>query len=475
MKRNQIAIVALEERQWEWSVYQVGGNAAEKTAGGVLPMPDNSDGDTQENPFVLRRDALLSQWREKRIPYRGMRLVMGIASTDALIRILDLPTQDAEELREMSALQIEKTSPFTMDQTAVGHEVLASPEGSSRILAAGLDLKQIERYGEAFREAGLKPERIDLNLCARWKLISDEPSDDKSDAGRAVHLLVRADACDAIVTDAGIPILCRELVRRDTLSEQDYAAEIVAETTYSLATCDIEHGPSDHNVIVVRHSGEKPLPDLLAMLQQTGASKISAHTTDHLPDLCEGLARRAIRGRRKTLNLAPPAWRLTEMDRARRQRLLLTLGIAAAVWVLVIGSIYGSLYVERHRLNDLERQHAAMEPAYRATTNTRQRVRNLLQYTDQTRSALETLRDISSRQPDGINLASFDYRKGSLIRIAGEAENAALIYDFRNQLDDSPLYTGLDLSSIARAARGDLETFRMNISLPSAAGGGDDQ
>ncbi len=473
MKRNQIAIVALEKQQWEWAVYQVGGNAVEKVAGGILALPDSDAGETAQEHLIRRRDALLAEWREQRIAYRGMRLVMGIASTDALIRILDLPTRDTEELREMSALQIEKMSPFASDQTAVGHEVLASPQENSRILAAGLNLEQVERYGAVFREAGLKPERVDLNLCARWNLISDQAADDTDKTGRTIHLLLREDACDAIATDAGIPILFREIVRRDGLPAHDYAAEIVAQTTYALAICDLEHGSSEQNAIVVMHPGEKHLAGLLEMLQETGVSQISARSIDHLPDLCEGLARRATRGRRKTLNLAPPAWRLTEMDRARRQRLLLTLGAAVAVWLFVIGALHASLYLERQRLNDREREHAALEPAYQATTNTRQRVHNLLQYTDQTRSALETLRDISGRQPEGINLNSFDYRKGSLIRISGEAENAALIYDFRNQLDDSPLYTELDLSSIARAARSGLETFRMNISLPPATGSGD--
>lgn len=473
MKRNLIAIIALEKRHWEWAVYQVGGGAPEKTAAGKLALPDDDGNETPQAALIERRDALLEQWREQRIPYRGMRLVLGFASSDALIRILDLPTQDAEELREMSALQIEKTSPFASDQTAVSHEILASPRENSRILAAGLNLNQIERHGQAFRDAGLKPERIDLNLCARWTLIADRPADPTDPSARILYLLAREDACDAIVTDAGIPVLFREIVRRDGLSTADYTSEIVSQTAYSLATCDLEHGPADQNAIVVLHSGESPPPDLLAMLQETGISSVSAQSIDPLPELCEGLVRRATRGRRKTLNLAPPAWRMTEMDRARRRRRLLTLGGAAALWLLAIGGLRGSLVVERQRLVEREREYATLEPAYQTTTNTRQRVQNLLQYTDQTRSALEILRDISSRQPAGVNLNSFDYRKGSLIRISGEAENAALIYDFRNQLDDSPLYTGLDLSSIARAARSGLETFRMNISLPPADGGGD--
>ncbi len=476
MKRNTIAVIALEERQWEWAVYQVGGGAPEKISGDVfLPPNDADEYGTETELMTARRDALLEHWREKKIPYQGMRLVLGMPASNALMRVIDLPTQEPDELREMSALQIEKVSPFASDQTAVAHEVLATTSAeSSRVLTAGFNLTRIEQWGGIFREAGLNPERIDLNLCARWNSMPKPSTDhDADDPRRIVHLLVRPDGCDAIVTDDGIPILFRELVRRDSMSESEYREETAAQTAYSLATCEIEYGPSTNCAIRITQENDRPLPELETALQQTGVSDLAIQSVNEFPDLCESLARRATSGRRKTLNLAPAGWRLAEMDRKRRQRIILTLGAAAAIWVMTIGALYGSLHVGRQRLHQMEQRYATMEPDYQATTNTRQRVRNLTQYTDQTRSALESLRDISARQPEGINLSSFDYRKGSLIRIAGEAENAALIYDFRNALDDSPLYTELDLSSIARAARNDTETFRMNIGLPPATGDGD--
>ncbi len=476
MKRNIIAVIALEERQWEWAVYQVGGGVPEKISAGVFQPPaDGVDHGTGTDRMTAQRDALLAQWREEKISYQGMRLVLGMASSNALMQVIDLPTREPDELREMSALQIEKVSPFASDQTAIAHEVLATTSGeSSRVLAAGLNLTRIEQWGDVFREAGLNPERIDLNLCARWKSMPEPRKDDTNDPQRIVHLLARTDGCDAIVTDGGIPILFRELVRRDSMTEQDYSEEIAAQITYSLATCDLEYGPSANCAIrVTQEKRDGPLPELEKTLQQTGVSDVSIQSAREFPDLCESLVRRTTGGRRNTLNLAPSSWRLAEIDRKRRRRIMLTLAAAAAIWGLTLGALYGSLHVGRQRLNQMEQRYAAMEPAYQATTNTRHRVRNLTQYTDQSRSALETLRDISARQPAGINLSSFDYRKGSLIRIAGEADTAALIYDFRNALDDSPLYTELDLSSIARAARSSSETFRMNIGLPSATGGGD--
>ncbi len=467
MKRNHIAVLALEERQWQWAVFQTGGHKPEKLWEGALPAPADGKPET----LVAGRDALLAQWHERRVPCDGMRLILGIPATDALFRVLDLPTCEPDEVREMSVLQVEKISPFTAEETVISHEVLSTRENDSRVLAAALNLERVEEYGTAFREAGLKPERVDLNLCAYWQMIAAASAETSRDPGRLIHLLLRENACDVIITQAGNPVLFRELARRDALPEAEYVAEIAAQTSYSLAVCELEHGPAAGNKFVIRHAGNQPAQQIAAALQKAGLENAAElDDAEKLPNPCEGLAQRAADNRRILLNLAPPGWRLAEIKRIRRLRFLLTAGVAAAIWISAIGGLYGSLLLERRRLAETESLYAKLETKYNETLNSRKSAQNLLHYTDQSRSALETLREISAMQPPGIDLASFDYRKGMLIRLAGEAESASIIYEFKNRLDDSPLFAGTDPPSIARSGRNRRETFRLNINFPNGAG-----
>lgn len=461
MQRNQIMILAIEERQWEWAVYQTGGRKLDKIGGGTLAVPETAD---IETALPLCHDALLAQLREQKLTGARMRLALGLPTNDVLLRVLNLPTREPDELGEMSALQIEKVSPFGADQTVTGFEILSEDHSGSKVLAAGIDRERIEAIATALRGIGLKPERVDLNIRARWNPPPDtaeKPSD--GEIKRIVHLLPHDNACDGVVTQNGLPVLFRELARRNQADEAGYLDELAVQTAYSLASCDLEQGPANATAASFGNFDEATAAGIKAALLQIGISETTSADTDR--DLCAGLARRALQHASKTLNLAPAAWSLEETNRIRRRRLALTFAAAAALWLLTVGGIYATLWIERGRLEALERLHLEQEHPYEQARNIASRLRNLEQYTDQSRSALESLREISALQPPGIDLSSFDYRKGLMIRVGGEASNAALIYEFKNQLDASPLFSGTDAPSIARSARGDRETFRMTINL----------
>ncbi len=470
MKRKQTLIVALEEAQWEWAYYPDVERRGEASRTGFVSDQEN-EATPPATALSERRDALLAQWRAQRVPFQSARLILGMPASDALVRIMDLPTSEPEELREMSALQIEKISPFTPEQTAVGYEVINSTDDASRVLAAGLDADRIGKMGALFREIGLKPERVDLNLCARWSVLAASAETAGASAERVAHLLVRDDACDLIAIQAGSPILLRALARRDQLTDAAFAAEISEQTAYSLAACDVEHGPVANSAIRVWHAGVQPPTHLLAALRAVGCNEVTTDSTDAWPGLCEALAQRGSVEAARRMNLAPAAWRLAEIDQSRRRRLLLTLGAAATLWLIAVGGLHGMLRVERLRLTGIDHQYEGLSNRYERVRALSNRVQNLTQYTDQSESALETLREISARQPRGIDLSSFDYRKGLLIRLAGEAQNAAQIYEFKNALDASALFAGTDPPSIARSARGDRETFRMSINFQRGAVG----
>jgi hypothetical protein len=80
-------------------------------------------------------------------------------------------------------------------------------------------------------------------------------------------------------------------------------------------------------------------------------------------------------------------------------------------------------------------------------------------------SALECLREISVVQPKGIDLTSFTYRKGDAVKIAGEALNSDLVYQFSKKLDGSNLFQDVQLKAVNEDRRRGKTVFDVDIKL----------
>jgi Tfp pilus assembly protein PilN len=95
----------------------------------------------------------------------------------------------------------------------------------------------------------------------------------------------------------------------------------------------------------------------------------------------------------------------------------------------------------------------------------RDRVRVLQQYVERKHSALECLREIADLLPPGISLKSINYNKAKGLEISGEADAVTLIYDFKKEMEKSPLFVKTDLARVQRTPQG-REVFKLTATLP---------
>ena len=68
-------------------------------------------------------------------------------------------------------------------------------------------------------------------------------------------------------------------------------------------------------------------------------------------------------------------------------------------------------------------------------------------------------------QPVGIDLTSFTYRKGEHVKIVGEAMDVDRVYDFKNKLDDSELFTKTSLQGPRFDKRKRKQVFDIEMTL----------
>ena len=86
---------------------------------------------------------------------------------------------------------------------------------------------------------------------------------------------------------------------------------------------------------------------------------------------------------------------------------------------------------------------------------------------NQPSDALECLREISLALPGDVLLTAVQFKKGRTVSLRGESRDVEPVYDFKQALDRSALFQGVEMGSIQPSKRKDLtvQTFQMTLQL----------
>jgi type IV pilus assembly protein PilM len=108
------------------------------------------------------------------------RVRLGIANQQIVVRQMEIPKIDDEKERDAAVrFQAAEAIAMPLDEVVLDHQVVGettSPEGSPRLRVVVVAAREsmIARVVEAVRDAGLKPEGIDLNAFALVRALALE-------------------------------------------------------------------------------------------------------------------------------------------------------------------------------------------------------------------------------------------------------------------------------------------------------------
>ncbi len=388
----------------------------------------------------------------------------GLPSADLLLRIVNLPNAEPGEMREMVRLQLDKVSPFPLDDMVFSHEILTHGQDLSRVLMVAARRSAAEEIVQTLNKARLRPARMDAAVMGWQPLLRDAGA--LPDTGRHINLLVHADGADLWITDNGDPVAIRPLRAPDVAeSDADWGRDVANEIRHTLMALELEHGHADNTSIAVWHTSETA-PDWAADIQALHNGSTEFRPLEDLPPLSEGLARRAAQRDAALLDLTPEQWRVTERDKAFRKRMKRTAQLLTGLWALGMAIVFGGLYAqETHVRQRRDTQEEWAKPA-NEVRDLRARIRMIGKYMDADGSALECLREVVRLLPDGIELTSFAYRKAEGVKISGQADSVNQVYDYKTRMDESVLFSNADLSGPRYDGRRKKHLFDMDLALP---------
>jgi len=417
----------------EWAILRKTRTKTETSEEGSVPIPEGFFKQTEAPIFPAE---VLTEIRKN---FRGI-VTVALPSSQLLMRVLELPSADPEEINGMVELQMDQISPFPTDQLTLSYELLQKTENHSRVLAVAAPRNSVDELGELFKSKNVYIRSLDAEILAWWSLLTTQAK--VPTEGRVILVLEEHTEFSMIVVDDGVPVGFRSLELFHDFTDEAVLCEIVAEMQYTLLSIEAEYGHRETCSIEFWSESEIPKP-LLKMLGEECTETINVHDLGTLPSMAEGLALRSAERETHHVELVPSEW--IELQRKKRFMQVATIASIAvlSVWLGII-SITGAVFAfQKASFNHIKAEAAKHSGPARAAQAAREEMVSLEKYADRSHSALECLRGITQTLPNFVEITSFTYTKDKAIRLSGTGDSSDLIYDYFQKLGEFELFEGV--------------------------------
>ncbi|MDP8939379.1 MAG: type IV pilus assembly protein PilM [Actinomycetota bacterium] len=141
--------------------------------------------------------------------FRGKTVVLGISNQKLVVRLLDFPRMDPEDLKSAIGFEAQVHIPMPIDEAVLDHVVLGPQEEGSdldRILIVAAQRDMVSRFTSAVRTAGLRPIGVDVKALS---LLRSTLPETLFDEGATLLLDVGSEITNLIISQEGNPTLTR--------------------------------------------------------------------------------------------------------------------------------------------------------------------------------------------------------------------------------------------------------------------------
>jgi type IV pilus assembly protein PilM len=140
----------------------------------VRPLPPG----LMRDGLVVEPDRLAAELRELFSEHGfSKRVRVGLATGRTVLRVIDLPPLEERDIRAALSAVAQERIPMPLDRAVMDYRTVGlvdTPEGRRlRVIVVVTEREGVERLVETLRQAGLKPEGIDLSIFAVIRALGD--------------------------------------------------------------------------------------------------------------------------------------------------------------------------------------------------------------------------------------------------------------------------------------------------------------
>ena len=364
---------------------------------------------------------------------KGREVVLALPLNRLLVKMVRVP-QDEDPVAFSEPI-LKTLSPFPDDALTVSCETVRDDEKGRVVIAAALPESAADDIGEALDAEKLSVVRIDSLVLGQlrgiWNTLGES-------SARRLVLLDSPDCLSCIVLDGDQPSAIRAITDRTNLWREVTLSLLEAE--------DFGGARKVEEIILVEAEGAVVGGDDSTEDSRTVAASATGVDTQALATFAPvrritvgsdaalvGVAERATD--EGALNALPESWRELLEETRFKAKLIRCLAVAGGVWLLIMAVLFGvpTVYgfMADHQ-KSLSKQH---QRQYSAVKEMKAKVDLIHKYSDHARGALEIMKALSDRLPEGITLSAWTYRREDGVRVTGDAETAEAVYKLKDEMD----------------------------------------
>ena len=371
--------------------------------------------------------------------------------------ITSLPSDEPDNIYQISKIQIDKISPYSSEKLIYSYEITNFDDKSSDVIMMGVN-NNIIPLAESYSTKNLNLASIDCRIFSWLELLINN----NKNLLTKNNIIILDDSIDftiLIINNDKIKLIRSLYLDHDN---SDFISELIYEINYSLKSInikmDIFNNISIWNYLEWNNKIINKLADSLSI-------NINQNNLSNLGKISEGMVKRI--NKKNIINFLPVHIynKQSQHQIFKKLKFLIILSTFVIALILMIFQVnYG---IQTNKLKKVKNYYSEILPQANIAKENNKKLRALKNYTDRSKSPLECLREITILLPAGdIEIASFNFSNNN-ITIRGTAIDDDIVYDFFNNLGKSDLFDGLKNQSVNnRAINGKKRTvFSISINV----------
>lgn len=361
---------------------------------------------------------------------KSREVTLALPLSRFLVKVLRIPA--ADDVNEVAASRLSDITPFPDEPLTVTVEKVCEDETSQVVIAAALPESAAEDVATCLDEENLSVVSVDAlvfgELRAIWGKINS--------SGRKLLVFKSPECLSLIVLNGDMPC---------AIHSAALGSDIRRDITLSLLEAEDFCGSAElEEVVLVERSISSPVSEeekidpLNEAVSSLGVpvKRIEVDFDDAIRCIAERSEEVG------TLNALPESWRDVLKETRFKAKLLRFIVIACSIWLFVLTVLIGVPFVFDYLTGYQKNLCARHSKAYRAVSDKRAKVKLVRKYSDHSLGALEIMKAVSDRLPEGIVLSSWGFNRDEGLEIAGDSDSSSSAYQLKDVL--SEMATGDD-------------------------------
>ena len=349
---------------------------------------------------------------------KGREVVLALPLSRFIVKVLRFPVDAvASELAEGI---LSEMTPFPDEPLTVGIEKVCEDERHQVVIAAALPESAAEDVSAKLDEEKLNVVSVDALVFGELRTVWGKIGT----SGRKIVIFRSPECLSLVILNGDMPCAIRSAA---------LGSDIRRDITLSLLEAEDFCGSAElEEIVVVKRVGDEVVSED-SLNESLTSFNVPVRTIEvDLSDALDSIAERS--EETGSLNALPESWSDVLKETRFKAKLTRFVAIACSIWAVALAVLIGVPFVFDYLTDyqkELCRRHSK---AFRAVSDKRAKVKLVRKYSDHSLGALEIMKAVSDRLPEGIILSSWSFNRDEGLDIAGDSADSSSAYQLKDVL-----------------------------------------